>query len=180
LNRDHASQVSTQNNSYHTYYHLESLNSYEADMHSTQLLTAAVVFGLAPFFSPVGAATKNPQLVAQLKAAGTQADRLELLPNDETDWTFDFAAQEGYTFEPASVINANIASWPVCSAFLPPFYTLPKQKLLSLSCIILMPSISPDRSWEQTHNGHDPVGSMWNAASSLSPESIQLRCCRPG
>lgn len=74
--------------------------------------------------------TKNPQLVAQLKAAGTQSDRLKLLPNDETDWTFDFEAQDGYTFEPASVINANIASWPVCSP--PAIFSLSVLKLWSL------------------------------------------------
>ena len=60
--------------------------------------------------------TKNPQLVAQLKAAGTQIDRLKLLPNDDTDWTFDFHKQDSYTFDPASVVNANAASWPVSFA----------------------------------------------------------------
>ena len=34
-------------------------------------------------------ATRNPELVAKLKAAATQLDRLALLPHD-TDWLFDF------------------------------------------------------------------------------------------
>lgn len=43
---------------------------------------------------------------------GTQLDRLDLLPSDPTDWTFDFNVQPGYTFNPASVVNANVASFP--------------------------------------------------------------------
>ena len=73
-----------------------------------------VLLAIVALISPTAADTSNPQLVAQLKAAGTQSDRLKLLPNDDTDWTFDFTAHDGYTFEPASVINANTASWPVC------------------------------------------------------------------
>ena len=34
-------------------------------------------------------ATRDPALVAQLRAAATQLDRLNLLPED-SDWTFDF------------------------------------------------------------------------------------------
>lgn len=33
--------------------------------------------------------TRDPGLVAQLKVAATQLDRLALLP-DDSDWTFDF------------------------------------------------------------------------------------------
>ena len=67
---------------------------------------------LAPLL-PLVTADVNPQLVAQLKTAGTQLDRLALLPNDATDWTFDFTAQPGYSFSPASVVTANVASFPV-------------------------------------------------------------------
>ena len=56
--------------------------------------------------------TSNPKLVAQLKAAGTQVDRMNLIPND-ADWVFNFNEQPGFTYDPASVINANTASWPV-------------------------------------------------------------------
>lgn len=56
--------------------------------------------------------TQNLKLVGDLKMMGTQLDRLVLLPDDATDWTFDFHAQRNYTFKPASVVNANTASWP--------------------------------------------------------------------
>jgi Cupin len=85
-------------------------------MFPTRLWTTGLILAIAALLSPAAAdTTKNPELVAQLKATGTQSDRLELLPNDATDWTFDFAAQDGYTFSPASVVNANTASWPVRS-----------------------------------------------------------------
>jgi hypothetical protein len=80
---------------------------------SRLFLLIAALFSLA-----CADVTKNAQLVAQLRAAGTQLDRLKLLPNDETDWTFDFKAQSSYTFDPASVVNANTASWPVSQPFL--------------------------------------------------------------
>jgi hypothetical protein len=87
-------------------------------MPSPQLWVSGLLLAVAGLFSLANAdVTKNPQLVAQLKAAGTQLDRLKLLPNDDTDWTFDFVAQDGYTFNPASVVNANTASWPVRFAF---------------------------------------------------------------
>ncbi|KAI9870606.1 MAG: hypothetical protein M1830_004051, partial [Pleopsidium flavum] len=50
--------------------------------------------------------TGNPELVAKLKTAATQLDRLNLLP-DNSDWLFDFNAQPSYTFSPGSVVNAN-------------------------------------------------------------------------
>ncbi|MCJ1297880.1 hypothetical protein MMC08_000668 [Hypocenomyce scalaris] len=55
--------------------------------------------------------TVNPQLVAQLKTAATQLDRLALLP-DNSDWLFDFTAQPNYTFTPGAVVNANAATFP--------------------------------------------------------------------
>lgn len=53
--------------------------------------------------------TVNPDLVAKLKTAATQLDRLNLLP-DDSDWLFDFNAQPGYTFSPGSVVNANVSA----------------------------------------------------------------------
>ncbi|KAA6413044.1 MAG: spherulin-1A [Lasallia pustulata] len=55
--------------------------------------------------------TRDPELVAQLKAAATNLDRLALLP-DNSDWLFDFTAQNMYTFSPGSVVNANAATFP--------------------------------------------------------------------
>ncbi len=89
-------------------------------MLSRQFGMTWLLFAIAALLSATEAdATKNPQLVAQLKAASTQLDRLKLLPDDVKDWTFDFSVQDGYTFAPASVVNANTASWPVCSASFP-------------------------------------------------------------
>ena len=41
----------------------------------------------------------NPDLVAKLRMANTNLDRLALLPNDE-DWVYDFTKSEKYTYEP--------------------------------------------------------------------------------
>ncbi|KAJ9606058.1 hypothetical protein H2204_015725, partial [Knufia peltigerae] len=49
---------------------------------------------------------KDPGLVAKLRLANTNLDRLKLLPKDE-DWVFDFTKQDKYTFSPGGVINAN-------------------------------------------------------------------------
>ncbi|KAL2063184.1 hypothetical protein VTL71DRAFT_6256 [Oculimacula yallundae] len=56
-------------------------------------------------------ATSNPQLIASLKGSATQLDRLKLLSSD-SDWLFDFKAQENYTYSPGSVVNANAATFP--------------------------------------------------------------------
>jgi hypothetical protein len=64
------------------------------------------------FLATNGDVSQNPKMVAKLRAAGTQLDRLALLPDDDIDWTFDFHSQKGYTFNPASVINSNTASFP--------------------------------------------------------------------
>ena len=55
--------------------------------------------------------TVNPNLVAKLKAAASQLDRLNLLP-DNSDWLFDYNAQATYTFSPGSVVNANVRASP--------------------------------------------------------------------
>lgn len=61
--------------------------------------------------------TANPDLVAKLKTAATQLDRLALLP-DDSDWVYDFTKKPFYTFSPGGVINANAATFPaVCSTF---------------------------------------------------------------
>jgi hypothetical protein len=41
----------------------------------------------------------DPSLVAKLKMANTNLDRMKLLPKD-SDWLFDFTKQEKYTFAP--------------------------------------------------------------------------------
>lgn len=53
----------------------------------------------------------NSDLVAKLRMANTNLDRMKLLPNDE-DWFFDFTKQDKYTFAPGGVINANAATFP--------------------------------------------------------------------
>ena len=53
----------------------------------------------------------NPDLVAKLRMANTNLDRLALLPKDE-DWLFDFTKSDKYTFAPGGVVNANAATFP--------------------------------------------------------------------
>lgn len=53
----------------------------------------------------------NSDLVAKLRMANTNLDRMKLLPKDE-DWFFDFTKQDKYTFAPGGVINANAATFP--------------------------------------------------------------------
>jgi hypothetical protein len=53
----------------------------------------------------------DPSLVAKLRLANTNLDRMNLLPKD-SDWLFDFTKQEKYTFSPGGVVNANAATFP--------------------------------------------------------------------
>lgn len=55
--------------------------------------------------------TRNPELVAKLRSAATNIDRMALLPSDE-DWVFDFSAQPYHTYSPGGVVNANAATFP--------------------------------------------------------------------
>jgi len=48
--------------------------------------------------------TRDPGLVAQLKAAATQADRLALLP-DDSDWKFDFNVRSSGKSLPNILVN---------------------------------------------------------------------------
>lgn len=41
----------------------------------------------------------DPDLVAKLRMANTNLDRLALLPNND-DWVYDFTTSEKYTYEP--------------------------------------------------------------------------------
>lgn len=79
-----------------------------------QLRAVAVCLSLTSLIPGIKAdVSQNPTLIAQLKSAGTQLDRLAMPPSDAIDWTFDFHAQKSYSFDPASVVNANTASWPI-------------------------------------------------------------------
>jgi len=53
----------------------------------------------------------NPDLVAKLRMADTNLDRMALLPSN-SDWLFDFTQQSKYTFSPGGVVNANAATFP--------------------------------------------------------------------
>ncbi|KIW88988.1 uncharacterized protein Z519_10472 [Cladophialophora bantiana CBS 173.52] len=57
---------------------------------------------------------KNADLVAKLRLANTNLDRMTLLP-DDADWLFDFTKQDKYTFSPGGVINANSATFPAAT-----------------------------------------------------------------
>lgn len=52
----------------------------------------------------------DPDLVAKLRMANTNLDRMKLLP-DDSDWFFDFTKQDKYTFSPGGVVNANSATF---------------------------------------------------------------------
>lgn len=69
------------------------------------------VLALLPHLT-VADRSQNPTLIDNLRMGGTQLDRLDLLPSDANDWTFDFHAQKGYSFSPASVVTANTANFP--------------------------------------------------------------------
>lgn len=70
-------------------------------------VTAAVLAGVA-----LGVDNDvNPDLVAKLRMANTNLDRMKLLP-DDSDWFFDFTKSDKYTFAPGGVINANAATFP--------------------------------------------------------------------
>jgi hypothetical protein len=63
---------------------------------------------MAMFSSSVNAVdtTQNPDLVAKLKAAATQLDRLKLLPNND-DWIHDFTQDQHWNVDkPGSVSNS--------------------------------------------------------------------------
>ncbi|KPI44539.1 Spherulin-1A [Cyphellophora attinorum] len=80
--------------------------------------TAAMVFA---FLSLVVLATValvkavdkdvDQDLVAKLRMANTNLDRMALLPNDD-DWVYDFTKSDKYTYAPGGVINANAATFP--------------------------------------------------------------------
>jgi quercetin dioxygenase-like cupin family protein len=55
--------------------------------------------------------TRDPVKVAKIKSDATQLDKLADLPTN-SDWLFDFTAQETYTYSPGSVVNANVATFP--------------------------------------------------------------------
>ncbi|KAF2656042.1 RmlC-like cupin [Lophiostoma macrostomum CBS 122681] len=55
--------------------------------------------------------TSNPDLSGRLKMATTNLDRHGILSSND-DWTFHYDKQDGYTFRPGSVVNANAATFP--------------------------------------------------------------------
>lgn len=78
------------------------------------MLFAGISFTVAAIVASVALAIDtdvNPDLVAKLKMANTNLDRMKLLPNND-DWFFDFTKQDKYTFAPGGVINANAATFP--------------------------------------------------------------------
>jgi len=56
---------------------------------NTQLIMSLLLAVIGQKAAHAVDVTRDPDLVAKLKVAATQLDRLALLPNDE-DWTFDF------------------------------------------------------------------------------------------
>lgn len=78
------------------------------------MLFAGISFTICAIIASVAIAIdidNNPDLVAKLRMANTNLDRMNLLPKD-SDWFFDFNIQEKYTFSPGGVVNANAATFP--------------------------------------------------------------------
>lgn len=78
------------------------------------MLFAGISFVVAAIVASVALAVDtdaDPSLVAKLRMANTNLDRMNLLPKD-SDWFFDFTKQDKYTFAPGGVINANAATFP--------------------------------------------------------------------
>lgn len=78
------------------------------------MLFAGISFVIAAVIGSVALAIdvdSSPDLVAKLKMANTNLDRMNLLPKD-SDWFFDFTKQDKYTFSPGGVVNANAATFP--------------------------------------------------------------------
>lgn len=78
------------------------------------MLFAGISFVVAAIVASVALAIDvdaDPDLVAKLRMANTNLDRMNLLPKD-SDWFFDFTKQDKYTFSPGGVINANAATFP--------------------------------------------------------------------
>lgn len=78
------------------------------------MLFAGISFVVAAIVASVALAVDtdaDPDLVAKLRMANTNLDRMKLLPKD-SDWFFDFTKQDKYTFAPGGVINANAATFP--------------------------------------------------------------------
>lgn len=78
------------------------------------MMFAGISFTICAIIGSVALAVdvdSNPDLVAKLRMANTNLDRMNLLPKD-SDWFFDFTKQEKYTFAPGGVINANAATFP--------------------------------------------------------------------
>jgi len=70
-------------------------------------LVFAVIASVALAFD----VNKDPDLVAKLRMANTNLDRMKLLPKN-SDWFFDFTKHDKYTFQPGGVVNANAATFP--------------------------------------------------------------------
>ncbi|ETI29521.1 hypothetical protein G647_01974 [Cladophialophora carrionii CBS 160.54] len=70
-----------------------------------------IAFAVVASLALAANADRETDLVAKLRMANTNLDRMKLLP-DDSDWFFDFTKQDTYTFSPGGVINANAATFP--------------------------------------------------------------------
>ncbi|KAG9248775.1 spherulin-1A [Calycina marina] len=74
---------------------------------------STILLALLSIIPPISAVdeTHDPATNAKLLAAATELDRQKILSSD-TQWIFDFHAQQTYSYSPGSVINANAATFP--------------------------------------------------------------------
>ena len=106
---------------------------------------------------------KDPNLVAKLRMANTNLDRMKLLP-DDSDWFFDFTKSDKYTFAPGGVVNANAASFPATVG----------QGMTMVSQISITRNTIPNMKLT-SHKGHAQLGSMLHAATTHPSSCHQLR-----
>jgi hypothetical protein len=74
----------------------------------------AFSFALLSWFASAVCAvdrTVDRALDIELGTAPTGLDKLKLLPRN-SDWTYDYFAQEMHAHDPGSVVNANAATFP--------------------------------------------------------------------
>lgn len=139
-------------------------------MYLNTIASLALLFSVLPNQVFTTDTTRDPGLVAKLKTAATQLDRLNLLSKD-SDWLYDFTAQKEYTYSPGSVVNANVSC------------TIPLKTLYGLRALLMRMIIGshiPRGCREWPDHGPHLTWTVFHAASALPSTSFQLRRCSVG
>lgn len=118
---------------------------------------------------------KNVLLDTQIKTAPVNLQKFDFLKQAKEPWTFDFTAQQNYSFTPGSVVNANAASSPAMVG------TGMTVAMLNLGpCAMLPPHLHPratnvvtavhgtTQTWMYNENGADIV------STTLTPGMLTI------